>query len=572
MSGPKTTAELRPLARFGIVGLSWALLWLATPGVLGRDGSLALAMFALVPWALGASRPGKRAFLVEWLAAAIGLSAQTYWSTFVLWITLLAVAIVPALYMAVAGVLLRALVKRAPLVLAAPLAWTALETLRAFVEPPFGFGWMRLGHFAHAQPAIAGAARVCGVAGVGFALAAFAAGLASIARARRVGVLDAVLGLGPLLVVAGWASVTRPPMTQDGPRVLLVQPSFAQERKMKGLEPDAMFLEQAQLTKQGLEAARAAGEPTPDLVAWAETMFPYSLGTDDLSAAFDAGITHGPFGEPQYGRGWIDDRAMIEDVLVARELFGRGARQGLLPSGTAFLAGTEIHGPRDGVIRRWNSVLLWTGDGDRAGLASKVHLVPGGEHMMGLERFELIRDVVESLTGGYVPNLAADERTGVFTLPTRSGNRYRFGVSVCFDNSFDDPYTEPLRRGDIDFHLVASNEAWYRESFEYDQMIAFSRLAALQTARSVVRTTNSGISIVIGPDGRDVARLEVGGRDRMVAGALRATVPVPAGEERGRRTFFVRSEPFWIAGWVLAPLAWLLVARIRRGALVTDGA
>lgn len=572
MSGPKTTAELRPLARFGVVGLGWGLLWLATPGVLDRDGSLVVAMLALVPWAIGASRPGKRAFLVEWLAAAIGLSAQTYWSTFVLWITLLAVAIVPALYMAFAGVLLRALVKHVPLVLAAPLAWTALETLRAFVEPPFGFGWMRLGHFAHAQPAIAGAARICGVAGVGFALAAFAAGCASIVRTRRIGVVDGVFGLGPLLVLVAWAAVTSPPPMQDGPRVLLVQPSFAQERKMTGLEPDAMFVEQVQLTERGLAAARAAGEPAPDLVAWAETMFPYALGTDDLAAAFDAGITQGPFGEPQYGRGWIDDRQTIEDVLVGRELFDHGGPGRLLPAGTAFLAGTEVHGPRDGVIRRWNSILLWTSDGRRAGLASKVHLVPGGEHMMGLERFELIRDVVESLTGGYVPNLAADERTGVFSLPTRAGRTYRFGASVCFDNSFDDPYTEPLRRGDLDFHLIASNEAWYRESFEYDQMIAFSRLAALQTARSVVRTTNSGISIVIGPDGRDVARLEVGGRDRMVAGVLRATVPVPTEEGTSSRTFFVRSEPFWLAGWVLAPLAVVLLARIRRGAAVTGAA
>src|SRR6185436_15115681 len=100
------------------------------------------------------------------LAAGIGISALCIWSTYVLWITLLAVAIVPAFYMAVAGIVLRILARRFPLALAAPAAWVALETLRFLIEPPFGFGWMHLGTHLHATRWIAGSARVFGVGGL----------------------------------------------------------------------------------------------------------------------------------------------------------------------------------------------------------------------------------------------------------------------------------------------------------------------------------------------------------------------------------------------------------------------
>ncbi|HTF90285.1 MAG TPA: hypothetical protein VK843_17855, partial [Planctomycetota bacterium] len=124
----------------------------------------------------------------------------------------------------------------------------------------------------------------------------------------------------------------------------------------------------------------------------------------------------------------------------------------------------------------------------------------------------------------------------------------------------------PLREGPLDFHLVASNEAWFLGDQENDQMMAFSRLAAIQTGRSIVRATNSGISAVIDPAGKEVARLVVQGRDREVAGTLRADVPVPLAAERARHTIYV--DTWWL--WPVALLCWpailiLLSRRLRAG-------
>jgi apolipoprotein N-acyltransferase len=563
---------------------TWTLIFLASPGILSENGWGLIAFVALVPWSLACSRPGRRAFWLEWLAAAIGISALCIWSTYVLWITLLAVAIVPAFYMAVAGVVLRVLARRWPLALAAPAAWCALETLRFLIEPPFGFGWMHLGTHLHATTWIAGSARVFGVGGLSWVLAACAGGIADWIRRRsppRAGEVrapspsdralpSALLGAGPLLAAIVLGALTHAPVVRAGPRLMLVQPSFAQKRKMESPDARDLYTESLHLTELGLESAKKAGEPIPDLVAWGETMFPVSLVETGLLEAYDRGARSVPWAKHEITRSDIQWMVRIEQDWIVRAFFGRGQKPGagVLPAGTSFLTGVEYEALRDGEIRRHNAILLWDADGRRADVGGKVHLVPGGEQLCGLERLAWVRDLSLSLAG-YVPDLVPFDRTRVFTLKTRNGESTRFGVTVCFDNAYEDPYTEPLRREALDFHLVCSNEAWYEESFEYDQMVAFARLLAIATGRSIVRATNAGITLVIGPDGEDVARLSVDGKDRMVPGTLRVTVPVPAAGESAPTPFFVRAEHGWQALWIGLPVLLALLARISERRAVT---
>lgn len=581
------------MTRFLAALASWTLIFLASPGILSPDGWGELAFVALVPWALYCSRPGRRAFWIEWLAAAIGISALCIWSTYVLWITLLAVAIVPACYMAVAGLVLRRLARRFPLALAAPAAWVALETLRFLVEPPFGFGWMHLGTHLHATSWIAGSARVFGVGGLSWVLASFAGGLADLLRIRFPAPADSdsgadsvsdsphaglvpvlAWGIVPLALAVALARLTSAPATEPGPRLLLVQPAFEQKRKMDPPSWQSLLADSCRLTELGLQEAREKGEPLPDLVAWGETMFPVPMGAAGLLEAFDRGARSVPWAKRGIERRDIVAMSEIEDRWVGRVLFGRGAKSpgAILPAGTSFLTGVEYETLEQGLIRRQNAILLWNAAGHRAGLGGKIHLVPGAEQLCGLEHFAWVRELALSLAG-YVPDLVPFERTQVLTLNLRDGRSATFGVSVCFDNAYDDPYTEPLRRGELDFHLVCSNEAWYEESFEYDQMVAFSRLIAIATGRTIVRATNAGITLAIGPDGGEIARLERDGRDRMVPGSLRVTVPVPRrGPDAGQagsgpvtgapRPIYVHTERAWQALWIAFPLLLACLARL----------
>jgi len=557
----------RPPSRFFAALATWGLVFLASPGILGRDGFGPLALVALVPWALVCSRAGPRALLTEWAAAGIGSAALCAWTVDVWWGTLFFLVVVPGFYMAAAGSLLRLLARRYPLAIAAPVAWVALESLRFLVDPPLSFGWLRVGTCFHATSWLAGSARVWGTSGLSFVAAAFAGAIADLLRRRsanrrreqrrRSPRWAAAMGAMPLAAAIAISLSTSAPPTRPGPRVLLVQPSFEQHRKMNARQWQELANESLALTAKGLAEA---GSPPPDLVAWGETMFPFPLAEPGLAGAYEGGARAPTWARDRLSRPWIDQMDRVEADWIRGRIFGA---RGILPPGTSFLTGVEYHALHDGEIRRQNAILLFGPNGERAGVGGKIHLVPGAEALCGAERIGFVRSLVESVAG-YVPDLQALDRTSVLDLVARDGRTFRFGASVCFDNTFDDAYTEPLRRGDLDFHLVCSNEAWYEKSFEYDQMVAFSRLLAIATGRSMVRATNAGISIVLDPAGKEVARLEIPGEgDRMVTGCLAAVVPVPAEGSAALRTPFVRYENAWIALWLALPC--LLAFFVVRG-------
>ena len=112
-----------------------------------------------------------------------------------------------------------------------------------------------------------------------------------------------------------------------------------------------------------------------------------------------------------------------------------------------------------------------------------------------------------------------------------------------------------------------------------DHMLAFTRISAAATQRAIVRATNSGISSVVGPDGRVEAILTVPGDDggarkrKMVAGALRATVPVPrrdAGAAAAPATFFVAAEPWLGIGFGALGLVILALCALASRGIATN--
>jgi apolipoprotein N-acyltransferase len=96
-----------------------------------------------------------------------------------------------------------------------------------------------------------------------------------------------------------------------------------------------------------------------------------------------------------------------------------------------------------------------------------------------------------------------------------------------------------------------------------DHLLAMARMRALTTGRPIVRATNSGISAVLGGDGRTVGVLEVDGRRKVVRGHLSAQVPLPA--DPAGRTFYVRTERSQLAlALGLAVLLLFLAGTARR--------
>lgn len=586
---------LAPLGRFALVTATWALIALAQPGVLRPDGFGHLAFFAVGPWAWAASRPGRRAFLAEWAAHSLGLASVFWWMVAFFPAILAPMSIVPALYPAMAGALLRRAAGRVPLALLAPAAWTLAEVVRWSLPVPLSFGWFRLGMLMHDTAWLVGSAAFAGTWGLTWTLGALGGLAADVAdgRGRRLA-LAIPLGIAPLaaavaLDVAADGAVRRQRFA-PGPDVLVVQPAIEQGLKAARVEPFAeMYVPQVTRTLEALIATRPADGAQPDLVLWGETFLPGMVLDAGAREAFAAGARTVAGGREYAASArdlaWGDDLA---HGLVAA-LFGRaagprapeggfraawpgqwratfGAPDGpewadrvaagepLLPPGTSFLTGLEAWTPREGAggateLRRLNAVALWSAEGERGPLASKVHLVPGGESVDPLRWVPFVVDAIQAIANN-VPDFVGVDEPAILTLEARDGARHRMGIGVCYDNAFDDVFTAPIRRGGVDLFVVASNEAWYGATSEMDHMLAFTRIAAAASQRSVVRATNSGISAVVGPTGEALAVLERDGARKMVPGALRARVPVPAA---GEATFFARTEP-------RQPLAWGLLA------------
>jgi apolipoprotein N-acyltransferase len=552
--------------RFRCAGalVAWGLLALATPGMVVADGLPLVAALGVAVWAHVEARPYKgrawKGFLAHALGALPGAAATMLWIRFVYPPPLAYIGFGIGCYSAAGGVLLRRLLAlrgpRALAPLAVALAWTAQDTLRAWVPMPFGVEWMRFGVHAHAWLPLAESVRVWGVSGLGFALAALGGWAAYAYRARRGALAPAAVaaGLAPALVGLALGALTAAPETVAGPRVLVVQPGFSQARKQHD-DPDANFAALCEATRDALESERAAGRPAPDLVAWGESMLYQRLFEPDVSAhvARDGADGDRRPTEIDLARLALREEDQVRGRILGAGRFAKRHPRPVLPPGTSFLAGAEVYVAHGGEVRRSNAAVVYDAEGRRSRSAGKRFLVPGAETMYGLQRLEpveaFIRDVAD-----YVPDLLASTETGVLPLTTRGGERYALATSICFDNAHLAAFTDPVAREDVDLHVVVSNEAWYQDSFEVDQMVAFTRLGALATGRAVVRATNSGISLVMGPDGRELGRITAGGKDRMVAGHLALDVPVPAAGDAAPAPPIVRLRAPLDALWVAVPI------------------
>jgi apolipoprotein N-acyltransferase len=361
---------------------------------------------------------------------------------------------------------------------------------------------------------------VFGVEGLSFVLAALGGGVAACALERRLVRGTLLAGLLPLVLATGLAHFVPAPALVEGPRVLLVQPGFEQVVKQSS-DPRANFLASLEHTRKALAELGPV-----DLVCWGETMLYLPIFTPAAEAAVRAGTANLPPWETPLDAKSIERWQKLEEAWVRAELFGGLDGPGL--GGASFSVGAEVYDLAEGEIRRRVGLLLYDAAGNRAEPAFKQHLVPLGETFFGFERQAWARELAFD-SAGYVPDLVAGERTGRLALRGRDGRFYTASGTVCFDNAHPFPYRAALAEGPLDFHLVASNEAWYGSSCEMDQMLAFSRVFALSTGRSFVRATNSGVSVVIGGDGREVGRVtDAAGQDRAVAGSAALTVPVPA--------------------------------------------
>ena len=158
-----------------------------------------------------------------------------------------------------------------------------------------------------------------------------------------------------------------------------------------------------------------------------------------------------------------------------------------------------------------NSALLFE-RGEITKVYRKIHLVPFTEHFPYKKQLPFIYNFLVSWdTHFWIPGTE-------HTVFDAAG--FKFSTPICFEDSFGDLSRAFVQNG-AQVIMNLSNDGWAYSVPAEMQHMAMAAFRAYENRRTVVRSTNSGITCVIDPSGRRVAEMEP-----FVEGYLVADVPV----------------------------------------------
>jgi apolipoprotein N-acyltransferase len=141
-----------------------------------------------------------------------------------------------------------------------------------------------------------------------------------------------------------------------------------------------------------------------------------------------------------------------------------------------------------------------------------------------------------------------DFQAAVDTPPLRLDS-WRLATPICYEAIRADFVRRMMAQAQPHLLVTLANDAWFGDSAEPWMHLSLARLRSVEHRRWLVRATNSGISAIVDPAGRLVARTGVLTRENL-RGAVRM---------RGGTTVYGRVGDW--PGWVAAIVLVLAIAR-----------
>lgn len=162
----------------------------------------------------------------------------------------------------------------------------------------------------------------------------------------------------------------------------------------------------------------------------------------------------------------------------------------------------------------YNSVALYNTHGNIVGTYNKMHLVPFGEVLPYRSVLEVVAPFLTNIN-----MISTDISKGQSFEPVEC-DFGKVGFLICFDSIFSDSCRKQVRNG-AQIVALSTNDSWYKESAALRQHCAHSVIRAIENGVSVVRSANTGISMVISPKGRILSKVDANRQ-----GSAFATVPL----------------------------------------------
>jgi apolipoprotein N-acyltransferase len=168
-----------------------------------------------------------------------------------------------------------------------------------------------------------------------------------------------------------------------------------------------------------------------------------------------------------------------------------------LPANTHPVPLSANPGPQGAWIDDHNSALLLNPDGSQ-GLYHKSKLVPGVERLPFASVLKPIQHILFKSIGGLMGNMGTQEERTVLVHSVRED--LRTAPIVCYESIFGEFCARFVRNGATHFGII-TNDAWWDNTPGHRQLLAYARLRAIETRRSVARSANTGISCFINQRG-----------------------------------------------------------------------
>ncbi len=451
------------------------MVWLTDGAGAGRFKGVPAAALTGFWFGLGYFVPG-----LYWIGYAFLVDAQTF-----AWLMPFAVLGLPAylaLFPALGFAAARLVWTRGPTrILALAVGLTASEWLRGHALT--GFPWNAFG-YALAEPlALAQSAALIGLWGMTLvAVAIFASPAVLIDRTARKRVpwhipLAALAVLATMGIFGAVRLSLHPTTFASNVKLRIMQPNLQQDVKFNYSAKAEVMRKYLALSDRA-SGPLATGVRDTNILIWPESAFPFFLTRE------------------------ADAMAQIAD---------------LLPPGTALITGSvraPDMPPNARITRAYNSIYVIDHEGSVVSLYDKLHLVPFGEYLPLqnlLERLGL--EQLTKVQGGFIPGTVR-RNLDVPHVP-------RALPLICYEAIFPNEIASESndRAG---WMVNLTNDGWFGISTGPYQHLQQARWRAIEQGLPLVRAANTGISAVIDPLGRVIARLDLG-----IEGILDSALPAP---------------------------------------------
>lgn len=348
---------------------------------------------------------------------------------------------------------------RLTVVLLLPALWYFSERLRSGSE--FGFPWGIVGYSLAFDPAVLQLVAFIGIFGLGAVVvlvnALWSEALVSRTRLQRLLFLFAGAAVVIAATLGGRARIARFDAKQGnkGRTVVIVQPNIDLEIKWKKAYTDSTFRVIERMCHD-------AAPLDPALIIFPETAAPIYIRHDKTHSGTLARIARDL--ETQIYIGFLDGR---------------------------------YDGPDD-ALRVYNSSGVFGYRGTPGGFEQydKIHLLPFGEAVPYAWKFPFL----SKLDFGQANFAPGPKRR---PLPTDAGS---IAPMICFESIFPDLARDAVANG-ADLLVNITNDGWFGDSPGPVQHNAMAIPRAVENGRYLVRSSNTGISMVVDPAGRIVTSL-----------------------------------------------------------------